>query len=116
MYHVEVFHNIHAFERPAVAPFYAAVGTIQTDAATVEEALDMAFRLSQNIDTAWRPAGIANGTVTGPYPRTPCRSTSVGDLLYVVETNENYHVSPIGFTLDVDTVGDTTGAPEWCAF
>ena len=47
--------------------------------ATVDEKLELAFRLTNNIDCAW----WENEEVEPVFPDVACRSTSVGDMVLI---------------------------------
>jgi hypothetical protein len=70
------------FETSALTPCrYIHVATLNIDAATTTDALEAAFAHSQNVD--------------GPWGASPCRSTSVGDILRI---GDDLHiVAGVGF-------------------
>lgn len=63
-----------------------------TKVATVEaKDLDDVYHQSQNIESSW----LQNPNVSSQL--TQCRSTSVGDIIFSHEENQNYMVMNIGF-------------------
>ena len=71
-----------------IPELYEHVSDVTTVIKDLNSALESAYEISQNIDTAWR--------------EPPCRSTSVGDLMIVMDTTCNvgtdvYEVNSFGF-------------------
>jgi len=84
---ISIYHkaspDFRAYTTPFDANNFTCVGVLHTSLSG-DDALEYAYCKTQNIDGPWNPS-------------SPCRSTSVGDVLEL--DGKHYVVAPIGFTM-----------------